>query len=212
MSTNTNKDDYFDLGAIIKEPTEFKDPGTHRQAQREFIRFEPNKNAGSSPIDPPGENKDNYFHDDILGQEQKPKKEPEKVKLDPDLTADITVSTIDSLQNVAFFTAYQRKYKQKIFSSYEEYKDSQDLTYVPREEQKNLGEHEKKLLAKIEDFNNRLKKITPRLPLTTEEKLKLKGPLKSIIQTYDFDLPPGLALIIVGGEIMINRMLEFKME
>lgn len=200
---NNSSDDFFSLKEHIRKPTQYRNPTENMNDDffsddnNDFFHESANT-TGDHPEQPP----------------EKPNSEvdPIKPKPDPEISTQGALSLFDGLQHMGFFTAYQRKFQNRIFKSDDEFWESQDLAYLPDDSKKELSDEQKKLIAKNQDYIKKLEGIVDKLPLKEDEKLKMKGPLKEVIKHYNYDLPPGLTLAIVAGEILFTRVIEYRMQ
>ena len=188
-----------DFYADISERTEIRTPPTF-----EFITFDPEQTRPPEPKPIP----EPTFQPRKVVTEAEPR--PERIK-DPNLTADIATGTIDALQELSFYMLHKRVLVNKIFESTEEFKKAVKLTYVPRATIEKEEEPEKKLslLARYDEFMQKLKEKTEDLPFSPHEQEMIRKPLLKLAELNpNFDLPPGWALVFAAMAVGIPRVMS----
>jgi hypothetical protein len=141
--------------------------------------------------------------------------EPVLVKVfDPDFTTDICIDTFDTAQHTLFLTLNNKKQKSKRFKNREEYLEAISLNYLTETELKSLENYEEKkvLLEKLKDFQSVMAKVNDKLDFTPDERMKLRKPIFELVKRNNFDIPPGMALIMATMDIMSDRVLDLIMD
>jgi hypothetical protein len=133
---------------------------------------------------------------------------------DPDFTTDVVVDTIDTLQFSLFLALQSRKQKGIRFKSREEYLESIHLSYLTDAEIEKLEDPEDKklLVQKLKAFQAAMSKINEKTSFTPDEIDRLKKPIKQLVKQHNFDIPPGLALVLVMTDIISNRFIDLIMD
>lgn len=214
-----------DLKEVIKTPTEYKAPTGLNIKHIEFKESDfldspyiPDE-TGKKP-DIPG------FTSQVQPQPQtgqintlvnkpvvNPLIKPERT-FDPDFTTDIVVDMFDTAQHTTFLALNNRKQKKKRFKNDEEYFEAVKLSYLTSKEVDKLEnpEDKKLLIDKLNTFTATMKKINEKLSFSTDEKSRLKKPIYELVKQHNFDIPPGLALVIVSLDIISNRVVDLIMD
>jgi hypothetical protein len=138
---------------------------------------------------------------------------PEKT-FDPDFTTDICVDTFDTAQHTTFLALNNRKQKKKRFKTDEEYFEAVKLSYLTVTELSKLeNPDDKKLLVeKLKTFTAVMTKINEKLAFSDDEKKRLRKPIYELVKQNNFDIPPGLGLVLVSLDIISNRVVDLIMD
>jgi hypothetical protein len=169
------------------------------------------RSAFTPPVDPYPENtpgRQPYF-----GATAEKAPEVEKVKVDAKFTSDIIIGLLDGLQENMFHMANEFRKRKRYFGAREKYGEAVELSYMSeekiREKYPDEADEKLELVARLQKFNGRMDKIDKDLPFTEEEKENLRLPLKKLVEKHNFDIPPGLSLLIVVFQLAGTRLIDF---
>jgi hypothetical protein len=201
-----------DLLDEIRKPTDYKSPDGNI-----VLSLELNENDfQDAPLVPeqPGQNTNDKPKEPAASQPGTDVSiKPEKV-FDPEFTSEIVIGTVDTIQSTLFLALNNKKQKNKRFKNREEYAEAVRLSYLTDIELSKLdnAEEKKLLVEKLKSFMDVMTKINDGLSLDPDEILKLKRPLVELVKKSNFDIPPGLALVMVSMDILSNRVVDLIMD
>jgi hypothetical protein len=210
-----------DLKEVIKVPTEYKAPTglniKHIELKdSDFVDAPLVPDETGKKPDLPGFTQQNLIPGTNTPQTniQTPLlQKPEKI-FDPDFTTDICVDMFDTAQHTTFLALNNRKQKKKRFKNDDEYYEAIKLSTltITEIEKQESPDDKKLLLEKLNTFKTAMKKINQDLSLTIDEKKRLKKPIYELVKQHNFDIPPGLALVLVSLDIISNRVVDLIMD
>lgn len=191
----------FDLISEIEKQTEQKTPGIN----------EPNIAMNNSDFDKKPVEVVEAQQSQIQQQAVEPVK---KQLLSPDLTAEIAVESIDAIQSTVFLALNARKLKKRLFADSAEYKLACNASYLSEEEilKQENADYVRTLQRKYNDYNKRLKQLDKSIEYSEEEKTRMRKPVTEWVKKSGFDLPPGLAFILVFSELTTDRVIDLIMD
>jgi len=140
-------------------------------------------------------------------QEPSPK-EPGKSMLSPETQAEIYISVVDGTQTLIFNSINKKKLSRRLGDRLPEAEKLMNEIECGRLDPKDLHPDQYGLFLRIKS----LLEIKETIPFSDEEYEKLKGPLAKIIQESGYDLPPSMALVLVGLEVMAPRIVDAMFE
>ena len=186
----------FDFDTVIDTPTEFKEPPlVIDDPQPGLLNIEPAPQTDQPLPQPPGD--------------------PVKAR-DVGFSAEIAVSTLDSLQYVVFFMMHKRKLRNLYFDNTEDYKMATELARKTATEIESLGENVEKaklLLSHYKLYLAKLESRTGNLPFTPEEESMMKKPLEKMMEKNpNLEIPPGIALLLAGLVIATPRIVDLTQD
>lgn len=133
---------------------------------------------------------------------------PKKALLSADTMAEIYISVADGTQTLIFNTINKKKLNRRLGDRLPEAEKLINEIEMGRLEPKDLSPEQYALFMRIKG----LLEIRETIPFSDEEYEKLKTPLTKIIQDSGHDLPPSLALVLVGLEVMAPRIVDAMFE
>lgn len=138
---------------------------------------------------------------------------PEKA-IDSDFTTEFAVDSLDAIQHTIFFALNNRKWRNRYFDSKDEFRIATKLTVLTEEEISNMENPEslKILKKKYEKFVEKMNTIDKELEFSEKQKQRLANPIKKMVVKAGYDLPPGLALVIISGQIVSERVIDLLMD
>ncbi|MDD5358593.1 MAG: hypothetical protein PHX80_05560 [Candidatus Nanoarchaeia archaeon] len=216
--TKPANNNIVDLKQVIKAPTDYKAPtGLNIKMpeinQSDFVEAPYIKDAPGFEKKPETTQGTTTTTQQVYPGNQTPEivvKKTERI-FDPDFTADIVVDTFDTIQHPLFLALNHRKQKRLRFKDRDEYLEAVKLSYLTDPELKNMENYEEKkiLVEKLKTFVDVMAKIKKDLALTPEQVAKLKKPTLQLIKQHpDFDIPPGLALMLAFIDIISDRVID----
>lgn len=191
-------DDSKEFFEGLKEQTVTVENNTNLQASDDD--FEPFENDG---------------YTDEPSDIEEPSIEASKV-IDPDITSDICIDMIDGVQSPIFLLLHRKKLVSKYFKEKKDYKvaaevyaldDADIATNYPDEVERCI-----KLKRKYKGMFAEFKAKTVEVPLSEEERTRLKEPMRMMVERSGFDMPPGVALAVCMAQIIINRLIDVYWE
>jgi hypothetical protein len=178
METNTTEEMLSDF----MEPTESKGSETYFKEDESPVIIEP-ETVQVSPA------------------ETAPTKKP---MLSADTMAEIYIGVADGAQTLIFNSINKKKLARRLGDRFPEAEKIINEIEVGRLHPKDLSPEQYALFMRVKS----LLEIRETIPFSDEEYEKLKTPLTKIILDSGHDLPPGLALVLVGLEVMAPRMVD----
>lgn len=133
---------------------------------------------------------------------------PKKAMLSAETQAEIYVSVLDGTQTVIFNTINRKKLARRLGDKLAEAEKIINEIECGRLEPSQLTPDQYNLFLRIKT----LIEIRETIPFSDEEYEKLKTPLAKIIQESGHDLPPSMALVLVGLEVMGPRIVDAMFE
>jgi hypothetical protein len=121
-------------------------------------------------------------------------------------SAEIGLSLFDAAQSSLFVTLHARKLRKKIFADEKEYAQALATQYLTAAQLEN-DPHKTELQSKAKFYSKKLNEKTSDIQFTPEEEARIKPPLSKLMERYNMDLPPGLALALVMTEVMSKRVI-----
>lgn len=173
------------------EPTEAKGPEV--QVKESEVIIEP----APEPAKP-------VIQNDDPGLEPAPRER----MLSPETQAEIYISVVDGTQTLIFNSINKRKLSRRLGDKLPEAEKLMNEIECGRLDPKDLHPEQYGLFLRIKN----LLEIKDTIPFSDEEYEKLKAPLSKIIQESGHDLPPSMALVLVGLEVMAPRIVDAMFE
>ncbi len=181
------------------------------QEETAFVENTVNLEPDESDFEPMPEGVSENYSD--IPTEEEP---TERVNLsdlaDPEETADICITMIDGVQTPIFLLLHRKKLVKKYFTDKQQYKDASEIYALTDADIANqYPDKADALLALKRRFNAMTKDYTSKtveVPLSDDEKDRLKSPMKRMIEKSGFNVPPALALCVVMGQIIISRLID----
>jgi hypothetical protein len=209
----------IDLLSEIKKPTEYKSPAGLTLPdvnESDFVEapYIPNNPAiTDTPAAttqtqlPPGTTQPNLPGNPVPGLQPEAPKVP---VFDPDFSSEIVIDTIDTMQHGLFLALNNRKQKNMRFKNRDEYREAISLSYLTDAELQKLENYEEKkiLVEKLKTFQSTMEKVNDKISFLPDEKMRLKKPIYQLVKQNNFDIPPGLALMLVATDIISNRVID----
>lgn len=181
--------DFIDLANQVAIPTEIKEPVASRH---------------DSFLDEP-------VADPIPGAVTAGPEPEERIKvsevMDPEESAEVLVSLIDSIQDIGFSAAYAIKLRNK-FSR----EERDQIDKLERKMESEKTEEEKHLEGRFQKAFEKIMAKKNSLNFTEDERRQLQRPAALLIKRSGKDIPPGLALALVSGKIIGDRLIDFVWE
>lgn len=134
--------------------------------------------------------------------------EPRERMLSPETQAEIYISVVDGTQTLIFNSINKRKLARRLGDRLAEAEKLMNEIECGRLDPKDLHPDQYGLFLRIKN----LLEIKETIPFSDDEYEKLKGPLAKIIQESGHDLPPSMALVLVGLEVMAPRLVDAMFE
>lgn len=184
MESNSTKN----LLTDFMQPTEEKGPESINEPE---VIIEPGPDPDPKPVQDPPE-----------------PKEPRERMLTPETQAEIYISVVDGTQTLIFNSINKRKLTRRLGDRLPEAEKLMNEIECGRLDPKDLPAEQYGLFLRIKN----LLEIKETIPFSDEEYEKLKGPLAKIIQESGHDLPPSMALVLVGLEVMAPRLVDAMFE
>jgi len=121
-------------------------------------------------------------------------------------SAEIGLALFDAAQSSLFVSLHSKKLRKKIFSDEKEYSQAIATQYLTSSQ---LQDQPAKieLQGKAKFYSKTLREKTADVQFTPEEEARIKPPLAKLMERYNMDLPPGLALALVMTEVLSKRVI-----
>lgn len=152
---------------------------------------------------------DNYFETDTDREQESV---PLSAITDPDETAEICIDMIDGVQTPIFYLLHRKKLVKKYFKDKEEYKQAAEIYALSDNEiADDYPDNFKELLAlkrKYKAMSADYAAKTVEVPLSEEERTRLKAPMRQMVAKSGFNIPPALALCVCMSQIVISRLID----
>jgi hypothetical protein len=168
------------------EPTEVKGPGTIEEAEV-IIEPEPKQ---EEPV-----------------PDAKPATPKERM-LTAETQAEIYVSVFDGIQTMVLSSINKKKLNRRLGDRLAEAEKLMNEIECGRLDPKDLHADQYGLFLRIKS----MLEIKENIPFSDDEYNKLMAPLSKIIQESGHDLPPSMALTLVGLQVMAPRLVDALFE
>jgi hypothetical protein len=145
--------------------------------------------------------------EDTASGDDKPGKEGKRF-VSSELSAELLIGSIDTLQTIAFSAANRRKMKRRFADDIDRLEVLVDKIDAGTMTKADLSDQDHAALKKL----RRLIAVYDDIPFTDEEKEQLKKPLAEIIEVYGAKIPPGVALVIAALTVMLPRIVDMAVE
>lgn len=141
-----------------------------------------------------------------------PATEPPKEKATPSLSADtmaeIYLSVVDGTQTLIFSSINKKKMARRFGDKLAEAEKLLNELERGALQPQDLSPDQYGLFMRIKN----LSEVRDAIPFSDEEYEKMKVPLTKIIEDSGHDLPPSMALVLVGLEVMAPRIVDAMFE
>jgi hypothetical protein len=137
--------------------------------------------------------------------------EEERVRVDAEFTSRFIISFFDGVQEPLFYHLNESRRRRRYFGSREKYVEAVELSHSSDDELRrrfpDAADEKIELVARLKKFNGRMEKLEKELPFTLAEKETLRAPLKKLVEKSNFDIPPGIAMLMAVCEVMSSRLI-----
>lgn len=135
-------------------------------------------------------------------------KEPKERMLSANTQAEVYIGVFDTAQTLILDRIAKKKLERRLGNRMQEAEQLFNEIESGRLQQINLTPDQYTLFMRIKS----MMEIRDMIPFSDEEYKKLQVPLSKIIQESGHDLPPGMALVLVGLEVMGPRLADVIFE